>query len=217
MKIEDVAKSFRRLVGHGGGLLAGNEQADRQVDRRSISKFVSEALTLIRSVFGADHPLYERLARLQHVHLYGVAAEAYGVVAAAESAWKEGFHFDLKAIARADVESDLIDQASTLLASGYDRAAAVLAGAVLEEHLRSIAPSWGVAVHNAAGKALTLEPLNVELKKEGAYDGIMQKRITLLGGVRNEAAHGNPFDGRADEVRKLIRDVVDICGGVTSK
>jgi hypothetical protein len=57
----------------------------------------------------------------------------------------------------------------------------------------------------------------VDLKKAGAYDAIMQKRILLLGGLRNEAAHGNPFENRSDDVRKMIEDVVDICGRVNVK
>ena len=83
--------------------------------------------------------------------------------------------------------------------------------------MRDVAASWGVSVTDSRGKGATLDPLNVELKKAGAYDGILQKKITFLAGLRNEAAHGQPFEDRADDVNTMIRDVIATCDRVKAK
>lgn len=57
----------------------------------------------------------------------------------------------------------------------------------------------------------------MELRKPTAYDGIMQKRIKYLGSLRNEAAHGSWAAGREEQVRTVIRDVIDICGRVGNR
>jgi len=218
MDSKKVGVILDRLVGEGVSVARAKKGTSILVERADCAQFVSACRTVIRSAFGEGSSLDKAISGLGDFGLLATAEDAFGIIQAARDAWAGGYVFDVKALARADVEADLLEQASALLASGYDRAGTAVAGAVLEERLRSVAPSWGVAIQDAnSGKLLTMEPLNVELKKSGAYDAIMQKRITLLGGLRNEAAHGNPFEKRFDVVRKMIEDVVDICVKVNVK
>jgi hypothetical protein len=221
MKPERIAQVFDTLINDGEAVLKTQFHVQFEndyVDDRLMAGWAVNAQTLIRSVFGTASDHYERTKQLvDGSNFLTTAVALLSVLKAAKSAWDQGLSFDMQALARADVEADLIEQAGALLDGGWELPAAVLAGAVLEEHLRAIAPSWGVATQNAQGKPLTLDPLNNELKKAGAYDGIMQKRITYFASLRNDAAHGNWQAGRKEDVRSMIGGVIDICDRVAAK
>lgn len=217
MKREDVQRQLSYLAGSAAAVLP-EASVPSGVDRHSCAALVIGAQTLIRSAFGEDSPLFKAISALTDFSSRATVETTAGVISAATDAWRRGFVFNIQEIVRADVEADLIDQATSLHELGYQLPSAVLTGAVLEQHLRSVAPSWGVVTTTADGKALTIEPLNVELKKAGAYDTIMQKKITYLAGLRNEAAHGrSDFKERGADVGAMIRDVLDVCNRVRSK
>jgi hypothetical protein len=221
MTPEQVQKALEALILEGEAVIATaatNGYGGKFVDIEPARKWGFSLAACLGSVFGATHHLAVQ-ARAHSILLEGTAnwKSLLGIAQAARASWANGFVFDTRRLVRADVESDLIGQATALLEANYDRAAAVIAGAVLEAHLRDIAPSWGVAVVDAKGKPLTLEPLNIELKRAEAYDGIVRSRITHLATLRNDAAHGGPFEGRADDVQRMIRDVIDTCDRVVAK
>jgi hypothetical protein len=49
--------------------------------------------------------------------------------------------------------------------------------------------------------------MNADLAKAGAYNSLVQKRITALAAIRNSAAHGRPQDFTKDDVAAMITDV----------
>jgi hypothetical protein len=207
------------LIAEGETVVSTEYQHDigyLMVDAPKMAQWSVNALALVRSMFGTESEHYVRMRPHITEHRSGAAKDVLAVLKAAKAALNQGYVFELRDLVRADVEADLFDQATTLLEGGYDRAAAVVVGAVVEERLRAVAPSWNVPVV-IGGKPLTMEPLNIELKKAGAYDGIMQKRIALLGGLRNKAAHGEPFQNRTSDVESMIRDAVSICATVIPK
>jgi hypothetical protein len=99
----------------------------------------------------------------------------------------------------ADVLSDYLDQAHTLLGDQSDGfthiAAAVVAGAALERCLRAVctglAPPEPVA--DAKGNLLTLTPLVEALKRRQVYNELQAKELRTWAALRNHAAHGD-FD-----------------------
>ena len=84
---------------------------------------------------------------------------------------------------RAEVFSDFLEMAEYLQTGGYKDAAAVIAGGVLENALRSLANKWGISVLNHKGKSLTISPLNAELCKTGAYNKLVWKQIDSYAAV----------------------------------
>ncbi|WP_346659246.1 hypothetical protein [Bradyrhizobium sp. CW7] len=46
--------------------------------------------------------------------------------------------------------------------------------------------------------------MNADLAKAGAYNSIVQKRITAIAAVRNSAAHGHPETFTEADVRDMI-------------
>ena len=101
--------------------------------------------------------------------------------------------------------------AEYLLGEGYKDAAAVLLGAVLEDSLRKIADSNGIETLKANGKPLSMEPLNVSLRKKEAYGPLVQKQITSWANLRNDAAHGHYDRYDAEQTKQMLLFVQKFC------
>lgn len=107
----------------------------------------------------------------------------------------------------ADAFSDFLGMAEELLVKGYKDAAAVLAGSVLESHLRNLCKKHGVATMVVSGKPKKADVMNADLVKSGVYNTLEQKGVTADLGLRNSAAHGAYGDYNEEQVRNLIRDI----------
>lgn len=122
------------------------------------------------------------------------------IVSAAQEDYDGGFLDSVRSLTQAEVFGDELDQAAELLRTGYTTSSAVVAGVVLETKLRSMA----VAASLPTGK---LSKMNEDLTKAGVYDLSVQKRITALADIRNNAAHGHPTKFSKDDVEDMIKYV----------
>lgn len=221
MTPEKVRQNLEALVSEGECVLATKHEPEYDlpsVNTSAASQWSTNVVAMLRSTFGEGSDHYriakDRALRLNHGEThYSDAERLHGVVKAALMAWDNGYVFDLRQLAEAEVEASLIDQAEELLSKGYHLAAAVLAGAVLEQHLRSLCAKYNVSPLGPNGKPKTMEPLNQDLCRAGAYSTLQQKQITHLAGIRNEAAHGNPV--AADEAKRLVQEALSLCGKLT--
>lgn len=107
----------------------------------------------------------------------------------------------------AEVFSDFLEEADVLQRAGHEDAAAVIAGSVLEEHLRKLANKAGVPAEKPDGSAKKAATLNSELTAAETYNQIQQKAVTALLGIRNRAAHGKYGEYTHEQVSGMIRDV----------
>jgi len=82
----------------------------------------------------------------------------------------------------------------------------------LEDSLRKIATAAGVATVAPNGKPLTIDPLNIEIAKNGTYDALVKKQITSWANLRNDAAHGNFSKYDDGHVRQMLLFVQKFCG-----
>jgi len=83
--------------------------------------------------------------------------------------------------------------AQHLLDEHYKDAAAVIAGSSLEEHLRLLAATAGLATTSESPRGprpLRADALNSALANAGIYSKLDQKSITAWLDLRNKAAHG---------------------------
>ena len=134
------------------------------------------------------------------------------MVAAAKHDFERGLLFDLRALVNAEILGDFMEQAERLLEENYYVPAASLAGAVLEDTLRKLCDKNGLTYPDKT----TIDRLNADLAKAGIYDKLVQKRITALADIRNNADHGK-FDKFAredveDMVKWLRRFTADYLG-----
>lgn len=116
--------------------------------------------------------------------------------------FKNGFLISFKQIVQAEVFDSELEQAKTLLDSGYKNAAAVIAGVVLETAIKELCLNNSIDLEK---KKLTR--LNDDLTKAGVYNTFQQKQITALADIRNKAAHGDYGEFTKEDVERMISDI----------
>jgi hypothetical protein len=138
------------------------------------------------------------------------AAERHleGILRGLRADWEAERLQSFEELIHADLFSDFLEMAEYFLEEGYKDPAAVMAGGVLEEHLRKLCGKHGVALPTRP----KLDGMNSDLAKVGAYSKNEQKQVTAWAGIRNDGAHGNYGNYRPDEVRLMIAGIRDfIC------
>jgi AcrR family transcriptional regulator len=130
----------------------------------------------------------DRLKRLRAIFL------------ATKEDFEGGYLVSYRNLVQAEVFSNELEQAEELFRNGYATAAAVIAGVVLETTLRDLCSTHELE-HGSLNK------MNDDLAKTGAYNASQKKRITALAAIRNSAAHGKPEEFTAADVRGMIDDV----------
>ena len=122
-----------------------------------------------------------------------------------------GWIFKTWGLISVEIFSDFLEMSDQLLDAGYKEAAAVMIGAVLEEHLRGLSTRNGnaITITNRHGRT---EPkkaavLNDELKGISIYNAIDHRNIGAWLTLRNNAAHITTVTFDIAQVR-LMRDGV---------
>ena len=132
-----------------------------------------------------------------------------GILSALRVDYEAGHLQAIHEIIHADVFSDFLDMALYLLKEGYKDPAAVIAGGVLEEHLRKLCLKNAVDVEVEDGKPKKADRLNADLTKAEVYSKLDQKSVTAWLDLRNNAAHGkyDEYDGK--QVSFVIQSLLD--------
>ncbi len=130
-----------------------------------------------------------------------------GILRALRADIDAGYIDTLAELVHAEVFADLLEMADELQWKGYKDAAAVIAGSVLEEHLRKLAAKSGVAVAKPDGSPKKADTLNNELATATSYNKLQQKSVTAWLDLRNKAAHGEYHAYDQAQVAALVRDV----------
>ena len=114
---------------------------------------------------------------------------------------------------RREVLSDFLDMAARFLEQVDYRPGAtfagILAGATLEEYVRTLADANGIAATNSGGEPVKAEPLNAELRAKGVYDLSEELQVRAWIELRNRAARGSRDQFTADEIRLMIQGLRD--------
>jgi hypothetical protein len=113
-----------------------------------------------------------------------------GIVRAMKADVSAGWLTTVEELLHADTFADLLSQASELSTKGYKDPAAVVAGSVLETHLRMLCAKFGVPPTQTNGLPKKATLMNADLVKAAAYNSIQHKVIESWLAIRNAAAHG---------------------------
>jgi len=174
------------------------------VDTELFTKWRVKARSLILNVCGQESEYYQGLKKTEDASdfrdTFGLFRKQRAIFVAAKEDFEGGYLTSLKALVQADVLEDELEQAEELLRSNYMTAAAVIAGVVLETAIRELSERHGVVV----GK---LDKMNADLTKKTVYSKLVQKQITVLADIRNNAAHGNSGAFTKTDVENMVRDV----------
>jgi hypothetical protein len=144
-----------------------------------------------------DHPLSRPLSEVHELPQLG------------------GYRHEIEASIRREVLSDFLDMAARFLQQGdvdYRTAATfagILAGATLEEYVRSLADANRIATTNSGGEPVKAEPLNAELRDNGVYDFSEELQVRDWIELRNKAARARRDEFTADEIRLMIQGLRD--------
>jgi hypothetical protein len=128
-----------------------------------------------------------------------------GVLMAARAEYAQGFAIEYHLSVASAVFGGLLHQAEYLFEKDYTRAAAVLGGAALEEALKTRALAIPIEL---SGKE-TLIPLLHRLKEKtvGLLTEFEATNLEAVAKMRNDAAHGGPFEYTRDQVGDALRTI----------
>ena len=210
-----VQESLKTLVELGEELLGTEEwHPDCETyigDPRVEARWVNQTTTRLAQVFGPDHRYPTRFESVYSRRLPSESTgpdthwveRGLGILEAALDDVERGLLATLQEMASAEVFSSFLDQAGHLLQEGYHVPAASLAGAVLEDGMRSLATREGIAVKARDN----LQSLNSKIADKGVYNRIRQKQVSVWIDVRNAADHGRFKDFTDKDVADLIKGV----------
>lgn len=173
-----------------------------KVPSGSYKEWATNVLNLLQRTFGENSVHYKNFAK----HYDGFAGwisdfdDSYGIFKAAREDYEQGYLFNIRTLAKAEVLADALTQAKELLASGYKDPACILARVALESALKDLAVRYNVT----EGK---LDRMNADLTKAGAYNMAKQKQITAWAEIGNKAAHGDWSDYTAQDAAAMVTGV----------
>lgn len=176
---------------------------------------ISGAITRLAAAIDRFAPPGSRYLKNQEALLksYGsnnpqVLAPVAGILTSLRDDITAGYLATMTELVHADVFQDFLEMAEHLLGEGYKDPAAVVAGSVLEEHLRKLCSKHAV-VTTSGSKPKKAEMMNSDLAGVPAYSKTDQKNVTAWLGIRNDAAHGNYTAYRPEQVALLIQSIRD--------
>lgn len=214
--LEKINEKFERLLREGaevqrGAGWDGDGYQKNHPDDVVYRRFRTEALNLVRIICGPQSDHYKELSRIAENESSATNSfyfkDCLGILEAAKRDFDDGMLFDLRAVVAAEVLGEFIDQADALLDAGYHVPATSLAGAILEDSMRKLATSRGLPVPDKT----SIDALNADLGRAGAYDKLVHKRITALAELRNNADHGHFDKVSVEDARDLVSYVRRFC------
>jgi hypothetical protein len=182
-----------------------------RLDVAALQGWRVKARNLLSKACGQDSPHYVDFVKVEDVSnqtFVQMAAHLRAIFEAAHEDFERGMLVTLRAMVRGEVFGDELEQAGELLENGYLTAAAVVAGTVLETTLRELCTRHGIAVG-------TMNKMNADLAKAGAYNLVQQQSVISMAAVRNAAAHGNSAAFGEADVRVMLAGVQAFVGGQT--
>lgn len=131
-----------------------------------------------------------------------------GILRALRDDYAKGRLRSVEEIVSGELLTDMLDLAEDLVSRSPD-AAAVLAGGILEEHLRRLCQKMDISVERDDGKHKSTENMVADLVKKQAVSKTDHKSVTHWYGIRTDPAHGRFGNHEGSEVRLMIQGVRD--------
>ena len=190
-KAEEVAKT------HSGG-----PDYKAGVSSERFTGWATSVLNLLQRIFGEDSVHYQHFQE-HYKQFHGYFSDfvpCRGILHAAQDDYEGGYLFNTRALIKAEVFDDVLEQANELLHAGYKDGACVTAGVALETTLKELCTRKGIS-HSK------LDRMNADLCKANVYNMGMQKQITAWAEWRNKAAHGEWHAYTEADVEDMIKGV----------
>jgi uncharacterized protein (DUF2164 family) len=167
-----------------------------------------EMITIFKATISRLAPLqseYQKMAVALHFSM----EDLVGVLRALRADYEAGYIESMTELIHADIFTDFLEMARYLLDEGYKDSAAVIAGGILEEHLRKLCEKSSIQTLKPDGKFKKVETMNAELASAGVYSKGDQKNVTAWYGLRTNAAHGHYDQYTKDQVALMVDSIRD--------
>jgi len=202
------------LIDQGQEVLKTRRDSDwgEYVDSGQHLGFRSACLSFLCNLFGKDHPYYQEFDKNVDEARPSRTEQGLGILLAAKNELEGGWLVTTKGLISAEIFSDFLEMSSHLLEEGYKDPAAVMAGSVLEEHVRSLCSKNGIDTHIQKGGRefpKKASALNSELAKAQVISKLDEKAITAWLDLRNKAAHGKYDEYSKEQVQLLLQSITD--------
>jgi hypothetical protein len=115
--------------------------------------------------------------------------------------------FEIRQLVQADLFDTEIDAAKELFKSNFFRPAGMIAGVVLEKHLRQVCNDHGVSITK---KHSGISDLNELLKSNAIIEIPQWRHISMLADIRNLCAHDKSKEPTPGQVTDLIDGTIKV-------
>ncbi len=215
LKLDDYVKRADELIKQADGVLKTSRDSSfgtPYVEDGPFGGFRAASLSFLRSVYGADHPYYTDFAQRCDDVATDKTRVGREILVAVFGKLKGGWIATTRGLVSAEIFSDFLEMAAHLLSEKYKDAAAVIAGSVLEEHLRQLCTKHGIPVTFQKGADVIpkkADALNSDLANATVYNRLDQKSVTTWLDLRNKAAHGKYGEYTEPQVALMHQGILD--------
>lgn len=210
MNLEGLIQRIDQLIRNADEVLQTTESS--YVDEELFHAFRSASLSFLCMTFGKDHIHYDEFNSQVEIPTPYRSRIGRGILSAAREELAGGWLTTTKGLISAEIFSDFLEMAQHLLDEGYKDPAAVMAGSVLEEHLRQLCQKHGIPTETTKqGRPhpKKADTLNADLTKKQVYNRLDQKNVTAWLDLRNKAAHGKYQEYTEEQVALMLQSLSD--------
>jgi hypothetical protein len=211
-KQKRYADRLRQLIveGNGVALLERPSSVGPYIKDRDIitlQAWLTKVVNILETVFGPESPQYRQFENVLPGGGVRLVQESsninpiIGVLSGALDDLENGYLLGQEFIIAGELFDTILEQSKQLLQIGYKDCAAMLVRVVLEDALKRLARSVGIANNQKASK------INDELKRMGIYPQAQWRFIQAWLDIGNAAAHGKFNEYSDEDVKKFIEGV----------
>ena len=216
MHLEDLIQRIDQLIRNADEVI--KTEKGSFADAELFYAFRSASLSFLSMTFGKDHIHYVEFdSKVKNTSLHYTKI-GRGILSAAREELEGGWLSTKKRLISAEIFSDFLEMAQHLLDEEYKDPAAVMAGSVLEEHLRQLCQKHGISTKTTKqGRPhpKKADALNADLAKKEVYNKLDQKQVTAWLDLRNKAAHGKYQEYTKEQVSLMLQSLSDFMVRVT--
>ena len=210
MRLEDLIQRIDQLIQNADEVIQTAEkgQIGSFVNAELFYAFRSASLSFFSMTFGKDHTHYDEFNSQVDQSTPYCSRIGRGILSAAREELAGDWLTTTKGLVSAEIFSDFLEMAQHLLDEGYKDPAAVMAGSVLEEHLRQLCQKHGIPTEMTKqdrSHPKKADALNTELVKKKVYNQLDHKQVTTWLDLRNKAAHGKYQEYTKEHVSQMLQ------------
>ncbi len=221
MKIQDLVKRIDELIAMGNDVLSTgqtDEDGYTYVNTGAIKSFRSSGLSFIERVYQNKHPHYIEFDSNTKGFYSDDVDIGISILQGIKTEIDGGWLFSIKGLVTAEVFADFLEMAEYLLKENYKDPSAVMAGSVLEEHIRQLCIKNNIDIEEEKhGKLIPIKAdrLNSELTKNTVYSKLDQKMVTAWLDLRNKAAHGKYEEYTKEQVSTMMQGITEFIARIS--